>query len=176
MKMILSSLLSFIKAKPRLFIEYLMIGCVVILAGATVYLWGEYNVVNERLQTSEVRIETAHGKIETAAKDNQKLSEAIKFLVEQRNKDNKSYMDLMNKLSAQLENSKALDDKINSLEASNDSVKAYLNERIPAELRELLNEDHNATTSPAGSNPVNATGASTGTLYSGSEAGHGSNG
>lgn len=139
MKMILNNFFSFIKAKPRLFIEYLMIGAVVFLCGVAAYLWSQNELNKSNLSLAEERLTVVE-------KDNAKLGEAVVFLAAQREKDTDSFKKLTSAIQDEQHNHKLLQDKLQTLEKSNADVKAYLNERIPDDLRRLLDAD---STSPS---------------------------
>lgn len=139
MKMILNNFFGFIKAKPRLFIEYLMIGAVVFLCGVAAYLWSQNELSKSNLSLAEQRLTVVE-------QDNTKLGEAVVFLASQREKDTESFKKLTSAIQDEQHNHKLLQDKLQTLEKSNADVKAYLNERIPDDLRRLLDAD---TTSPS---------------------------
>lgn len=134
MKMILNNFFGFIKAKPRLFIEYLMIGAVVFLCGVAAYLWSQNELNKSNLSLAEERLTVVE-------KDNAKLGEAVVFLAAQREKDTDSFKKLTSAIQDEQHNHKLLQDKLQTLEKSNADVKAYLNERIPDDLRRLLDAD-----------------------------------
>lgn len=134
MKMILNNFFGFIKAKPRLFIEYLMIGAVVFLCGVASYLWSQNELNKSSLSLAEERLTVVE-------KDNAKLGEAVVFLASQREKDTDSFKKLTSAIQDEQHNHKLLQDKLRTLEKSNADVKAYLNERIPDDLRRLLDAD-----------------------------------
>lgn len=142
MKMILNNFFSFIKAKPRLFIEYLMIGAMVFLCGVAAYLWSQNELNKSNLSLAEERLTVVE-------KDNAKLGEAVVFLAAQREKDTDSFKKLTSAIQDEQHNHKLLQDKLQTLEKSNADVKAYLNERIPDDLRRLL--DAHSTSSPTDS-------------------------
>lgn len=139
MKMILNNFFGFIKAKPRLFIEYLMIGAVVFLCGVAAYLWSQNELNKSNLSLAEERLTVVE-------KDNAKLGEVVVFLAAQREKDTDSFKKLTSAIQDEQHNHKLLQDKLQTLEKSNADVKAYLNERIPDDLRRLLDAD---STSPS---------------------------
>lgn len=143
MKMILNNFFSFIKAKPRLFIEYLMIGAVVFLCGVAAYLWSQNELNKSNLSLAEERLTVVE-------KDNAKLGEAVVFLAAQREKDTDSFKKLTTAIQDEQHNHKLLQDKLQTLEKSNADVKAYLNERIPDDLRRLL-DTHSTSSSPTDS-------------------------
>lgn len=134
MKTILNNFFGFIKAKPRLFIEYLMIGAVVFLCGVAAYLWSQNELNKSNLSLAEERLTVVE-------KDNAKLGEAVVFLAAQREKDTDSFKKLTSAIQDEQHNHKLLQDKLQTLEKSNADVKAYLNERIPDDLRRLLDAD-----------------------------------
>lgn len=139
MKMILNNFFGFIKAKPRLFIEYLMIGAVVFLCGVAAYLWSQNELNKSNLSLAEERLTVVE-------KDNAKLGEAVVFLAAQREKDTDSFKKLTSAIQDEQHNHKLLQDKLKELEKSNADVKAYLNERVPDDLRRLLDGDTTSTT------------------------------
>lgn len=139
MKMILNNFFGFIKAKPRLFIEYLMIGAVVFLCGVAAYLWSQNELSKTNLKHAEQRLTVVE-------QDNAKLGEAVVFLASQREKDTESYRKLASAIESEQHNHRLLQDKLKALEKSNADVKAYLNERVPDDLRRLLDAD---STSPS---------------------------
>ncbi|WPJ68557.1 hypothetical protein OMDBNIEC_00071 [Salmonella phage STP-SP5] len=144
MKMILSNLFGFIKAKPRLFIEYMMIGAVVFLCGVAAYLWSQNELNKSRLDSATAKVESTVQRLGNVEKENKKLGEAVVFLANQREKDTVSFKTLSNALASEKADHKALQDKIKNLEKSNADVKAYLNERIPDDLRRLLDAKSSA--------------------------------
>ena len=153
MKMILNNFFSFIKAKPRLFIEYLMIGAVVFLCGVAAHLWSQNELNKSNLSLAEERLTVVE-------KDNAKLGEAVVFLAAQREKDTDSFKKLTSAIQDEQHNHRLLQDKLKALEKSNADVKAYLNERIPDDLRRLL--DANSTSSSSTDSEGKTTRASTG--------------
>lgn len=155
MKMILNNFFSFIKAKPRLFIEYLMIGAVVFLCGVAAYLWSQNELNKSNLSLAEERLTVVE-------KDNAKLGEAVVFLAAQREKDTDSFKKLTSAIQDEQHNHKLLQDKLKALEKSNADVKAYLNERIPDDLRRLL--DANSTSSSSTDSEGKTTRTSTGRM------------
>lgn len=140
MKMILNNFFGFIKAKPRLFIEYLMIGAVVFLCGVAAYLWSQNELNKSNLSLAEERLTVVE-------KDNAKLGEAVVFLAAQREKDTDSFKKLTSAIQDEQHNHRLLQDKLKALEKSNADVKAYLNERIPDDLRRLLDADSTSSSS-----------------------------
>lgn len=153
MKMILNNFFGFIKAKPRLFIEYLMIGAVVFLCGVAAYLWSQNELNKSNLSLAEERLTVVE-------KDNAKLGEAVVFLAAQREKDTDSFKKLTSAIQDEQHNHRLLQDKLKALEKSNADVKAYLNERIPDDLRRLL--DANSTSSSSTDSEGKTTRTSTG--------------
>lgn len=143
MKMILNNFFGFIKAKPRLFIEYLMIGAVVFLCGVAAHLRSQNELNKSNLSLAEERLTVVE-------KDNAKLGEAVVFLAAQREKDTDSFKKLTSAIQDEQHNHKLLQDKLQTLEKSNADVKAYLNERIPDDLRRLL-DAHSTSSSPTDS-------------------------
>lgn len=139
MKTILNNFFGFIKTKPRLFIEYLMIGAVVFLCGVAAYLWLQNELNKSNLSLAEERLTVVE-------KDNAKLGEAVVFLAAQREKDTDSFKKLTSAIQDEQHNHKLLQDKLKALEKSNVDVKAYLNERVPDDLRRLLDGDTTTTT------------------------------
>ena len=142
MKTILSKLFSFIVEKPRLFIEYLLIGCIMFFAAICVKLWMENVAVNARITQNESRYAELHSEhLQTTA--------ALKELIALRKKDQDSYHTLANEIKKNNEEREVLMCKLDNLEATNGVVKAYLNERVPDDLRRMLdnNTDTGATNS-----------------------------
>lgn len=139
MKTILNNFFGFIKTKPRLFIEYLMIGAVVFLCGVAAYLWSQNELSKTNLNHAEQRLTVVE-------RDNAKLGEAVVFLASQREKDTESYRKLASAIESEQHNHRLLQDKLKALEKSNADVKAYLNERVPDDLRRLLDGDTTSTT------------------------------
>ena len=158
MKLILSNLLSFIKARPRLFIEYLMIGAVVFLFGVAAYLWSQNELNKSRLDTAAGKVEATEERLGNVEGENRKLGEAVVFLANQREKDTSSFKTLSSALASEKASHKLLQDKMVNLEKSNADVKAYLDERIPDDLRRLLNEEGTPTATKSGSNQNQAPG------------------
>lgn len=141
---ILNNIFGFIKAKPRLFIEYLMIGAVVFLFGIAFYLWSQNELNKSRLDTATTKVEATEQRLGSVEKENKRLGESVIFLANQREKDTASFKMLATALSAEKQNYTLLKSKLDNLEKSNADVKAYLDQRIPDDLRRLLD----AGTSP----------------------------
>lgn len=163
MKMILSNLFGFIKAKPRLFIEYLMIGAVVFLFGVAAYLWSQNELNKSRLDTAASKVEATEQRLGTVEGENRRLGEAVVFLANQREKDTESFKTLSTALASEQASHKVLKDKMAKLEESNADVKAYLDERIPDDLRRLL-ESGSPATAEGGSSENQTTRAPDGKL------------
>lgn len=154
MKTILNNFFGFIKTKPRLFIEYLMIGAVVFLCGVAAYLWSQNELSKTNLNHAEQRLTVVE-------RDNAKLGEAVVFLASQREKDTESYRKLASEIESEQHNHRLLQDKLKALEKSNADVKTYLNERVPDDLRRLLDGD---TTSTAADSEDKTSGPSVGRM------------
>lgn len=153
MKMILNNFFGFIKAKPRLFIEYLMIGAVVFLCGLAAHLWSQNELNKCSLSLAEERLTVVE-------KDNAKLGEAVVFLASQREKDTDSFKKLTSAIQDEQHNHKLLQDKLRTLEKSDADVKAYLNERVPDDLRRLLDGDTTSTTAADSEDKTSSTSVS----------------
>lgn len=129
-----SSAVGFITTKFRLFIEYVMIAAILVLLGTA------FTFYIEKLQT-DVKLERVTTKAEFLDDANKTNLAAIEELRKQNEKNNLAVLNLA-KQNQQIQRSYFMaQQKLNSLEASDEEVNRYLNSTIPGPLQCLLNAD-----------------------------------
>ncbi len=121
----LAEIIIFIRDKKRLVLEYALIALLLPAAGLTISLWVQNKETTNRLtHTENVLQEVAQQKdiletrVATVEADNRKLIVSVSILA---TNDNKTQS------------------RLGTLEKNNEAVRYYLNQRLPLELKCLLN-------------------------------------
>lgn len=118
--------------KTRLFIEYLLIGFVISLAGVTFTLWLQKNNIEKKLENQITKVTQLE--IKTSTQD-----QTISDLKEMRTRDAVAIDGLVNDYKTLATNSKQANDKLRKLEQTNEEVRKYMRDPLPAALKCLLN-------------------------------------
>jgi len=118
--------------KTRLFIEYLLIGFVVSLAGVTLTLWLQKNVIEEKLEVQNTKVTQLE--IKTSTQD-----QTIIDLKDLRSRDAMAIDGLVGDFRILASNNKSVNDKLRKLEQTNEEVRRYMRDPLPAALKCVLN-------------------------------------
>lgn len=124
-------LVTFATTKTRLFIEYVMISIILVVAGFCGYLWTERDRINKDI---EIMSNTLH----TAVEANAQQDKAITQLTEVRSQDIKALRQYVEKSNMLQEEKIHLQEQLESLEKNNETVKAYLDIAVPSDVVQLL--------------------------------------
>lgn len=141
--------------KTRLFIEYLLIGFVVSLAGATLTLWLQKNTIEENLTKTQKAVTELE--VKTTTQD-----QTIIDLKDLRSRDAVAIDGLITDYKTLASNSKSVNDKLKKLEQTNEEVRRYMRDPLPAALKCVLNNtcqadpanSDRATQTPIGITPI----------------------
>lgn len=131
MSKVFGGLLSFIGAKPRLFIEYAIITVLLVVMGLCGYLWTERDRINKE-------VAELSSTIDVVVDANNEQDKAISELLETREKDINSLKEYIEKSTMLAEEKADLQARLDQLESKNESIKEYLNVTVPADVVELL--------------------------------------
>lgn len=118
--------------KTRLFIEYLLIGFLISLAGVTFTLWLQKNKIEERLENQNTKVTQLEIKANTQ-------DQTILDLKDMRSRDATAIDGLLNDYKTLAQNNKQAEDKLRKLEQTNEEVRRYMRDPLPAALKCLLN-------------------------------------
>ncbi len=118
--------------KTRLLIEYVLIGSVISLAGITFTLWLQKNKISEDLTNTQRAVTQLEGK--TSIQD-----QTILNLKDMRSRDATAIDGLINDYKTLAQNNKQANDKLRKLEQTNEEVRKYMRDPLPAALKCLLN-------------------------------------
>jgi len=118
--------------KTRLFIEYILIGFVISLAGVTFTLWLQKNKISDDLTNTQKAVTQLEDK--TSVQD-----ETINNLKELRTRDATAIDGLVSDYKSLATSNKQANDKLKKLEQTNEEVRKYMADPLPAALKCLLN-------------------------------------
>lgn len=122
-----------IVGKTRLFIEYLLIGFVVILAGFTFTLWWQKDKIETKLETVEQTVSV----LQSANEVNVKTIDSLMVL---RNNDAAAIDGLIKGYKSLAQKSDLVKNKLKELEQNNDEIRTFLHSPLPAAIKCLLNK------------------------------------
>ncbi len=123
--------LNFFIQKKRLVIEYLLIAILLGTAGALVTLWLQKQGLDKRLESTLERVTVLE--ITT-----QQAEEAITNLKNMRARDARALEGLINDFKSLSEDDSRVRSRLKKLEASNETVRKYLDSPVPIALQCLL--------------------------------------
>lgn len=138
--------LSFVADKFRLVIEYVLIGLLITVAGFTLALWLEKSNLQDSVQAMTTKL--------AGVEINDKVqNETIEQLKDLRLQDAQAISGLLDDYKYLAKHDRDAEARLNDLEKSNATVRAYLDSSIPPELVCLLNN----TCAPSDDSKVPAT-------------------
>jgi hypothetical protein len=145
-----SSAFGFVTGKTRLFVEYLLIGSVIVLGTMVITL---------KFDNAQFRTDMANATKEMIILRmlNDEQNNKLVMLEEFRARDSKSLSGLMNDFKVYANTSQILARKIANLEKTNEKVNSYLNEPVPYDLGCLLSDSCEGNRDRG---PISPTGAS----------------
>lgn len=130
----------FLSGKKRILIEYALIAIVLATAGLTVTMWADRVSLRKQLTTANQNISTLKNRVATVEIVNRAHEATINDLQELRKTDSETLAGLVedyNKLTQRERQARA---KVSDLEKRNEEVRRFLDQRLPDDLRQLLNE------------------------------------
>lgn len=132
--------LPFLSGKKRILIEYALIAVVIATAGLTVTMWAERFSLRKQLTTANQSLTTLRGRLNTVELVNSANQATIKELQDLRQTDSETLAGLVNDYNTLTERERIARRKVSDLEKRNEEVRTFLDQRLPDDLRELLNE------------------------------------
>lgn len=136
----ISKALSFVKAKTRLAIEYLLLALLIAVAAIAFTMWlhkVKTDLALSKTQTELVSVKSRLGDVE---RTNQMQQETIESLRDMRKRDAEALTGLFQDYKNLSGNHSAVRAKLRELEIKHENVRFYLNSDIPPELKCLLNK------------------------------------
>jgi septal ring factor EnvC (AmiA/AmiB activator) len=128
----LSSIKTFLLTKTRLVIEYFLIGFVITLAGVTFTLWLKNKTLTTNLEITRSNITQLTSALETQDK-------TINDLKELRTRDANAIDGLVNDYRSIAQSNKEVNDRLANLEKTNEEVRRYMRDPLPAAIKCVLN-------------------------------------
>lgn len=135
----LTSVLGFFRKKTRLVIEYALIAVIVSAAGFTFSMWLSKEHTEKSLLTTQNELQTVLHRLSAVESVNQQQQETIVELKELRLQDAHALTGLLADYKVLTDNDARARNRLATLEKSNETVRNYLNQRIPPDLACLLN-------------------------------------
>ena len=135
----LAKALGFFKNKTRLIIEYVLIAAIVAAAGFTFSMWLSKERTEKSLLTTQNELQIVQQRLGAVESVNQQQQETIGELKELRFQDAQALTGLLTDYKVLANNDARARNRLATLEQSNETVRNYLNQRIPPDLACLLN-------------------------------------
>jgi len=135
----LASVFGFFQNKTRLVIEYALIGLIVAAAGFTFSMWLSKERTEKSLLTTQNELQTVQQRLGAVESVNQLQEATIGELKELRLQDARALTGLLTDYKVLADNDARARNRLSTLEKSNETVRNYLNYRIPPDLACLLN-------------------------------------
>lgn len=135
----IASVLGFFKNKTRLVIEYALIAVIVAAAGFTFSMWLSKERTEKSLLTTQNELQTVQQRLGAVESVNQQQQETIGELKELRFQDAQALTGLLTDYKVLADNDALVRNRLATLEQTNETVRNYLNQRIPPDLACLLN-------------------------------------
>ena len=135
----IASVLGFFKNKTRLVIEYALIAVIVAAAGFTFSMWLSKERTEKSLLTTQNELQTVQQRLGAVESVNRQQQETIGELKELRFQDAQALMGLLTDYKVLANNDAHARNRLATLEQANETVRNYLNQRIPPDLACLLN-------------------------------------
>lgn len=140
------NILGFFQSKTRLVIEYALIGAIVVIGGFTFSMWLSKEQTEKSLLVAENELLTVQSRLNIVEFSNQQQETTIEELKALRFKDAQVLTGLLVDFKVLAENDDIARQRLATLEKSDETVRAYLNQRIPPNLACLLNDTCEAGT------------------------------
>lgn len=134
-----SNLLGFFTSKKRLLIEYMLIAVLLAVAGFTFNLWLNKAKVESKLEAAKKEVKVIQSKLLAIELVNDVQEKTIEDLRDLRITDAKALTGLLQDYKLLAKRDTEARQRLSALENTNETVRAYLNTPIPAELECLLN-------------------------------------
>lgn len=135
----LASALAFFENKTRLVLEYVLIAVIVAVAGFTFTMWLSKERTEKSLLTTQNELQTVQQRLGAVESVNLQQQETIAELKELRFQDAQALMGLLTDYKVLANNDAHARNRLATLEQANETVRNYLNQRIPPDLACLLN-------------------------------------
>lgn len=135
---ILSGVMSFVKNKKRLVIEYALIALLITVAGGTFALWLQKEKTEKELLNTKNTVVGLQSRITTIEELNQAQENRINDLKDLRKRDGEALSGVMKDLKSITDNNLVFKRFLNELENKNETVRTFLNQPVPPELAECL--------------------------------------
>lgn len=135
----LLNIATFFKHKKRLAIEYFLIAVLIAVAGFTFTLWLAKGKTELHLANAKTQLVTVQSRLDVVEEVNQRQEDTITELKSLRMRDAKALTGLIDDYKFLAENDDLARQKLSNLEKSNETVRNYLNQRIPPDLACVLN-------------------------------------
>ena len=136
----IASVLGFFKNKTRLVIEYALIAVIVAAAGFTFSMWLSKERTEKSLLTTQNELHIVQQRLGAVESVNQQQQETISELKELRFQDAQALTGLLTDYKVLADNDARARNRLATLEQANETVRNYLNHRIPPDLACLLND------------------------------------
>lgn len=120
--------------KVRLFLEYLLIGALLALAGAFLVMWLQAKIQAGKLEDSQKAVATL-------TTQNQIQAKALSHILKLRERDGQSIANLISDNRNLYASDRAARTRIKALEDENEAVRRYLAEPTPDALARMLNDE-----------------------------------
>lgn len=135
----LASAFGFFTRKSRLVIEYALIAVIVAAAGFTFSMWLSKERTEKSLLTTQNELQAVLQRLGAVESVNQQQEATIGELKELRLQDAQALTGLLTDYKVLADNDARARNRLAILEKSNETVRNYLNQRIPPDLACLLN-------------------------------------
>lgn len=137
--------ISFVADNARLVIEYVLIGVVISLCGTAFALWIAKQRTELTLSKTQTTLQGVTARVTTLESVNDDNEKTIVDLKNLRTKDAQAIDGLLQDYKDLSDNDTKVRTRLLTLESSNEAVRSYLNQPVPAELGCLLNNTCSAT-------------------------------
>lgn len=134
----LGSAVTWLKNKKRLFIEYVLLACVVAIGGLALGLWLTKKELKSDLSDKQTQLDSVKGQVVGLKLTNDIQAQTITGLKNARQTDSETLAALFLELERVSKGDKSVRERLAKLEQSNEAVRNFRNMPVPPELGCLL--------------------------------------